>query len=767
LKKNKCQAMKNYILYLLFCLLPAVYAHAGGLMVVAPEGSNWQPPILAEPEIWPPRRPIPPPPDFTPFQLEVKSEKAAVQIDGQTALTAIDQVFYNPSGMRLEGYFLFPVPTAGVIANFSMFINGKEVNAELLDAKKARQIYEDIVRQMRDPALLEYSKCDLFKVRVFPIEPHADLRIKISYSEILTREDGTTEYVYPLNTDKHAAKPVQNLSLDIELHSAENLKSVYCPTHEAEIVRKGDHDARIGYEAKDVKPNSDFKLYFGTGKTEIGVSGLSYKNNREDGFFLLSISPGLEEENAPVVAKDITFVLDVSGSMAGEKLNKAKEALAFCVNNLNANDRFNLVRFSTEARTLFDDLETASKTNVQEALQFIDDLKPIGGTNIDEALEKALSAKTRSDRPYFVVFITDGKPTVGITEEDALLKKVKQTNTANIRIFTFGIGEDLNTHLLDKITEATRAFRSYILPSEDIEVKISNFYTKISSPALTDVKLSFSRNFSVYEVYPQNLGDLFRGSSLTVMGRYKPYGNEKATVNLEGKVNGQPKRYTYDLTFTNSDTKSEFIPPLWAARAIGYYLDQIRLHGEDKELVTQVVDLAKKYGIVTPYTSYLIMEDEEQWVRPPRPTDPPRPIPRPMPFEKNSTGMNDYSEMKQREGAGSVRSSTEVQGLSKAENIDQTRQGQDRMNLPDDGTGNNMVANQYRNIQGRAVYQTNANAWIDSEVYNQTSAKTNRVQFASKEYFELLKNYPEVSDFLSLGRNVQFYHKGNVYEIYE
>ncbi len=760
--------MKNILVLLMGCLLSSIALQAGGLMVVAPEGSNWQPTVITSPDILPRPRPMPPPPDFTPFQLEVKSEKAEVKIDGQTALTAIDQVFYNPSGNRLEGYFLFPIPTAGVIANFSMFINGKETHAELLDAKKARQIYEDIVRSMRDPALLEYSKHDLFKVRVFPIEPRSELRIKISYSEILTREDGTTTYIYPLNNSKHAAKPLQNLSLDIDLKTDEDLKSIYCPTHDAEIIRKGSQAARIGYEAKNVQPNTDFKLYFSAAKEGIGVTTLSYKNSREDGFFLLNINPGMEDKTEQVIAKDISFVLDVSGSMAGDKLNKAKEALAFCVNNLNSDDRFNVVRFSTEARSLFDELEPANKMNVADALKFIENLKPIGGTNIDEALEKALKVKTQSNRPYFIVFITDGKPTVGVTEEDELVKKVKLANTSNTRIFTFGIGEDLNTHLLDKITEATRAYRSYILPSEDIEVKISNFYTKISSPVLTDLQISFGRNLSAYEIYPKDLGDLFKGTSLTVMGRYKLIANEKSSVTIKGKVNGETRQFTYDIPLPDNHTDNEFIPPLWAARSVGYLLDQIRLHGEDKELVEQVVELAKKYGIVTPYTSYLILEDDAQTIRPPQPGDPmPHLRPSPKSFQ-NGSSRKEYSDMQESEGAGSVRSSQEVQSLSKADNIDQTRQGQSRMNnQATDSDQNNTLANQYRNIQGRAVYQTEQNQWIDSEVYNQSKTKVTRIQFASKEYFELLKNQPETAEFLALGRNVQFLNKGTVYDVYE
>lgn len=720
----------------------------------------------------PPIEPRRPPMPVNPFPLEVKSEKVEINIEGQAAKTSIDQTFYNPDNRQLEGYFLFPIPKDATLNNFSMYINGKETAAELLDADKARKIYEDIVRQLRDPALLEYSQQGLFKVRIFPIEPRSETRIKIAYSQLLDQDDGTVEYVYPLNTEKYSAKPLQNLSLVVNMEADNDLKTIYSPTHEVEIIRKGAKQAKIGFEASEVKPNVDFKLYFNTDNQAIGASVLSFKPNKKDGFFLLTFHPGIAEQEQEIAEKDITFVLDVSGSMSGEKLEKAKESLLFCVNNLNKGDHFNIVRFSTEARSLFDDLQEANKDNVLEARTFIEGLKAVGGTNIDEALEKALSAKSREDRPYMVVFITDGKPTIGVTEEDELVKKLTAYNSENTRIFTFGIGEDINTHLLDKITEHTKAFRSYILPDEDIEVKISNFYTKVSSPVLTDLKLGFSRNVNVFQTYPKDLPDLFKGSSVTVLGRYDNKGSDNVSVMLSGKVNGQSKSFKYDASLPN-DTyeKHDFIPPLWASRAVGYLLDQIRLHGNDKELVEEVVTLAKEYGIVTPYTSYLILEDEEMR-RGTTGRASPRPIEQPDFWERNSnmdSAEEEYGAMKRKEGANSVRSSQEIQSLNKASNIGQTKQGQSRMYKGTSKDDNEDIANQYRNIQGRAVYQNQGNSWIDAEVLSpkNQNAKRQRIAFASEEYFDLLKKTPKVSEFLSLGNNVVFYWEGVVYEVFE
>ena len=181
-----------------------------------------------------------------------------------------------------------------------------------------------------------------------------------------------------------------------------------------------------------------------------------------------------------------------------------------------------------------------------------------------------------------------------------------------IRIFTFGIGNEINTHLLDKITEMTRAYRTYISPEEDIEVKVSNFYTKVQSPVFTDLKLEFSPNIKVSKIYPIELPDLFKGSSISIFGRYR--GSGKTKIILKGKMRDKIQKFVFDSksgfkSISSPDSeKNDFIPPLWAARRIGYLLDQIRLHGKSKELIDEITELARTYGIITPYTSYLIVE---------------------------------------------------------------------------------------------------------------------------------------------------------------
>ncbi len=732
--------------------------------------------------IWPPRpRPIPPPrPMPTPFPLEVSYHRVKVDINDQVAVTAIDQEFYNPTHWRLEGYYLFPMPKNAVIKKFSMYVDGKEMEAELLDAKKARKIYEDIVRKQRDPALLEYVGQGVFKARIFPIEPRSTKRVKISYSELLTKDNRTVEYLYPLNTEKFSAKPLKDVSVHVKVNTSEKIKNIYCPTHEVEIVRKGDFRAVVGYEEKHVKPDIDFKLYYSTDNKKLGFSLLSYKKDKdEDGYFFLGLSPGIDTRDEDIDEKDITFVLDVSGSMAGAKLKQAKKALLFCVENLNKGDRFEIIRFSTEAEALFQGFSTVKEKNLDRAREFIKNLRAIGGTNIDEALHLALKMEQRKGRPYMIIFLTDGKPTIGVTDEGQLVKKIKtdveENGVSKPRIFTFGIGNDINTHLLDKITELTRAYRTYISPEEDIEIKVSNFYTNVQSPIMTDIKLTFGEGIRVSKTYPVHLPDLFKGSSITLLGRYR--GDGDADVVLTGKIKNREKTIKFQaengfISANDKDSeKNDFIPSLWAARRVGYLLDQIRLHGSDKELVEEITQLARAYGIITPYTSYLIVEDERENVRRKRIREEDQTLGYDIAKKQREHLEREYRNLDMKSGAPSVQASKEVQGLNIASNYAQTRQGGGRLNFRDKEGSIRNLTQQVKNIQGRAVYNI-GKFWIDSHIQSQklqkqVTQKVNRIRFASDEYFELLKKEPLSAQFLALGQNIRFVLNNEIYEIYE
>ncbi len=750
---------------------------------------------------FPPHRPPMPPPHYIFAPLEVVFHKVDVDITGQKAVTRVEQEFFNPNNANLEGEYIFPIPKGAHLDKFTMRIGDKDMEAELLDAAKARAIYEDIVRRQKDPALLEYTGRAAFRVRIFPIEPHSRKKVTLAYTELLKVDGGLATYLYPLNTEKFSAQPLKTVAMRVTIHQDAPIKALYSPSHSVDIRRDGEKRAVVGWEASNTRPDTDFQLLYSTADTEVGVHLLTHKKAGEDGWFLLLASPGADVmKSKDVNPKDVVFVLDTSGSMAGKKLEQAKKALTFCVENLNDVDRFEIVRFSTESEPFFEKLTDATRANRDKANDFIKGLRPIGGTAISDALDRALKMKAPgAARPFMVVFLTDGKPTIGETDEERLVAQVARDQSAATRIFCFGIGTDINTHLLDKIAERTRAASQYVLPEEDLEVKVSNFFTKIKEPLLTNLKLEFPAGVRVTKLYPNPLPDLFRGDQLVLAGRYS--GDGEGDLVLDGTLNGQPKRMTQRVKFLTQESGNEFIAQLWALRRVGWLLDEVRLRGENKELRDEVVDLARRYAIVTPYTSYLIVEDEAR---------------RGVPVASRSFQMLDrdaeaqsfyrksWGDMREKkDGYDGALAGRGNQSLKAAEApavaLDKARSetlgGVIAGNsAPADASAASAISaggyagkpapklrgsagevqtklaaveQQTRWVNGKTFAQNGAN-WSDTDVQSmKADAKRNRVQFASKDYFDLLTSKPESAQWLALGRNVQFTIGAELYEVYE
>jgi Ca-activated chloride channel family protein len=795
--------MKRCLLFgFLAALLLAMFPAQGAGLIIVDE-SHW----LPVPPRWPPRPPVPPepprplpPPAWRPHTfapLEVSSCKLTGKIQDQVAVTTIDQEFYNPNNARLEGTFIFPVPKGAQLDHFAMEIDGKKAEAELLAADKARTIYEDIVRRAKDPALMEYSGRDLFKVRIFPIEPNAKKRITIRYTQLLKADSGLIAYQVPLNTAKYSSKPIKSVSVKLELESKRPLKSIYSPSHVVEIKRDGSNRAIVGYEASDVVPDTDLALFFAPEKDEVGISLLTHRVAGEDGYFLLLASPGMDVRENKLVKKDVVFVLDTSGSMAGKKLEQAKKAMLFCVENLNEGDRFELVRFSTEVEPLFNELVLADKPHRDKANDFINGLKPIGGTAIDDALKKALALKpAREGRPFLVIFLTDGLPTIGTTDEQQILDGVKKTGGGNVRVFCFGVGNDVNTHLLDNITELTRATSQYVLADEDLEVKLSNFYAKIKEPVLANPALKFTGDIRTTKLYPSALPDLFKGEQLVLVGRYSGKGQSAAVI--EGAVNGETRKFAMDVKFGEESHDNDFIPRLWATRRVGYLLDEIRLRGESSELKDEVTDLARKYGLVTPYTAYLILEDEARRGVPMAMQSMPRL--RQDGFAMDA--MKDLSDRYKAEQSGglAVNASRANQAFKMAGNSAEAQAAYADANRSLSysapvataapalvgsmgGRGGSMTvasgavidtdartAGQFAQngqfVNGRNFFQ-NGNQWVDSQVQQSQTARRVRLQFSSKEYFDFAATNSAARPWLAMGNNVQFVLQDTIYEVYE
>ncbi len=538
--------------------------------------------------------------------LTVKYHHVSVEIVNQVAKTSIDQVFINNHHRDIEGTYIFPLPEKAAISEFAMYIGDKRVEGEILDRDKARKIYEDIVRRLKDPALLEYVGRNMFRVRVYPIPAKGEKRIRLSYTEILEAESGLVQYVYPLNTEKFSYAPLEEVVISVDINSDLPLSTIYSSTHRVSVRKQGEGRARVSYEAKNIKPEKDFVLYYSLTSDEIGLSLMNWES-AESNYFMLLASPTYVSKEERILNKNLVFVLDSSGSMSGEKIVQAKEAARFVIDHLDKRDRFSIIDFDDGVDIFAEKLVPANTENREKALSFIDGIEDSGGTNINDALIRALKLITPGERPNYVLFLTDGLPTVGITDVADILKNISSANSYKTRIFVFGVGYDVSTELLDRISLKNRGSSMYVDENSNLEISLSNYYEKISSPLLSDLEIKFT-GIQVRDVYPQVLPDLFKGSQLALIGRYE--GSDPVTVILSGKVGKVKKSFALENRKLVKNSGYNFLPRLWAARRIGFLLEEIRLNGEKKELVDEIKKLGLKYGIVTPYTSFLVTEKE-------------------------------------------------------------------------------------------------------------------------------------------------------------
>jgi Ca-activated chloride channel family protein len=663
-------------------------------------------------------------PEVPPY-LSVKYHRVTVTIEDQVATTHVDQVFVNDSRHGLEGTYVFPLPEGATINDFAMWVDGERLAGEILPADEARRIYEDIVRHQRDPALLEYVGRNTFRARIFPIPPRSEKRVEIEYTQVLPLENGLVHYRYPLDTERFSPKPIEDVSIHVEIHSKEAIKAVYSPSHDVAVDRRGDHNATVGYEDYDVRPDVDFDLYYTVAQEDIGLNLLSYAGDRgEDGFFTMLLAPRVEVDSAQVVAKDVVLVLDTSGSMRGEKLAQAKRALAFVLKHLNDEDRFNVVTFSTGVRQFTRDL--VEVTDSGDALRWVERLEARGGTDINRAMLEALAQvdDAGGERPAIVIFLTDGLATEGEVETERILANVDDAAPENARIFTFGVGDDVNTILLDLMAREHRGASAYVRPGQSIEEEVSAFYAKVSTPLLSDIEVDFG-GVHVEDTYPYPLPDLFAGSQIVVVGRYREGG--PTTVTLRGIVNGQERTFTYeDATFSRVSREGDeraFIPRLWATRKVGYLLNQIRLHGESRELVEEIVELAVRYGIVTPYTSFLVEEDSRVFSEEGR----------------RQTVEKEYSVMATQEPAAPS---------GKAAVDEAEKKG--ALERSDTATG---ATGDVVKIVGDKAFLLRDGVWIDT-TYDAERMTPLKVGYLSDDYFRLITARPEWGAYLSIGERV-------------
>jgi Ca-activated chloride channel family protein len=392
--------------------------------------------------------------------------------------------------------------------------------------------------------------------------------------------------------------------------------------------------------------------------------------------------------------------------------------------------------------------------------EFVKKITPTGGTNINDALRAALRQFDSSDRPKMLVFMTDGLPTVGESNVEKIIANTKEIKVEDLRLFTFGVGYDVNTRLLDKLAAENFGAADYVEPKEDLEVKVSNFFTKVNSPVLTDLEMDFGA-VETDLLYPRKLTDIFKGTQLTLIGRYKNASDiENITLNLKGKTGKQIKTFNYaNLDFPMRAEKNDFLPRLWATRRVGWLMEQIRSNGEQKELRDEVVDLGTRYGIVTPYTSYLATDGSER--------------------ENNSTILrlqrdrasnNVVSDLPLNNRSAARRSNAKPDPLVGATTgkgaVEASKDAKQLQNLTTVRSDDDEVikTGMVKKVGAKTFYLEN-NMWIDSEFKEEAKLKEIKLTFASNEFFDLIAKETALAQFFALGEQVVVVWKGSIYRI--
>jgi Ca-activated chloride channel family protein len=710
------------LILILFSFITVDVAFADGIIIPDPP--------ICDPDPCPP---FPMPVE----QLVIRYHHVQVTIRDQVAVTHVDQVFFNPQEWQIEGTYIFPVPVDATVTNFILWIDGKPVEGKVLDADEARQTYENIVNSLRDPALLEYVGQGAVQARIFPIPPQGERRIELEYTQVLPADNALVRYVYPLNTEKFSLEPLEEVSVSVDIQSSVPLRAVYSPSHDVAISRESQTHVRVGYEATDELPSTDFALYYSLGETP-ALHLLTYRDAGDpvdpDGFFLMLLAPGINTTQE-YIEKDILLVLDRSGSMDGEKFRQAQAALSYILEHLNPGDRFNIIAFSTGIETYATSLRPADEAH--EALPWVNRLSAMGSTDINRALLEAASM-TNPERPVYLIFLTDGLPTEGVIESQQILENLSEEATNNLRLFAFGVGYDVDTYLLDSLAQEHHGTSTYVLPGEPLDEILSAFYARIGTPVLTNLSLDLG-DISTYDLYPDPLPDLFAGSQIVAVGRYRH--GDVTDITLSGYINDRlqtfefPEQVFVDDLRSASDGSSS-IPRLWATRKIGYLLNQVRLHGPEQETIDQIVRLSIRYGIVTPYTSYLVTEEMPLGVD-----------------QQARIADEQYEAMKALptapvSGQGAVERAAEEGALSSA----------DSASLPI------MEADEIVQIVGARTFVLADGIWTDT-AFDPDTMSTIKVQFLSEEYFDLVQAYPIIGDGFALGEHVITIAGDKAYEV--
>jgi Ca-activated chloride channel family protein len=654
--------------------------------------------------------------------FEVRYSTITAAIDGARATTTIEEQIAAPAATEVQAVCIVPLP-AGVVEKD---IVSSSPEMKYLGVEEARAMYETVARGAGTTKLLALAGRPALLARAFTLGTKSE--IHVVYSHAVAESKGLHAYACPVPETGLAASPVARLTIDVSVKNVRALRAMFSPTHEAEIERKGLFEAQVRVAADNWIGGGQFRLVYVADNAPLGLRMLAHREKGEPrGYFMLIGNPTGDPKGGIVIEKDVLFVLDTSGSMRGEKMEQARAAVEYCLKNLNPGDRFNIVTFGTKVASFRKALVTRTDEAVEAARVFIDEIVPVGRTNIDGALARGLAGTPRKGRPRIMIFLTDGTPTAGERVPEKIIGRATKGNTSGTRIFVMGVGHDVNAHLLDRLAEDTDGGSEYVGPEEEIDVKVAALYNRLSHPVLTSVKVAFG-DLMTTSVYPRKVPALFRGSGIMITGRYRGGGTH--TVTVTGSLAGEKKTHSCTAVFPEGASPAhEYVASLWASRKIGYLLQEIRLHGENTELIEEVVRLSRAFGIVTEYTSFIAAASED--------------LPAPKLAEEVTKRL--------------AKARAETSGrwaVNQAEN-DKALQGRmvaaQTANTYIDRQGRVQRADNIRQA-GRRVFYLRNGRWEDAEAKGDRKVK--KVKLFSKEYFELVRTNDEFREAQSVGADL-------------
>jgi Ca-activated chloride channel family protein len=545
--------------------------------------------------------------------LEVKEHDVQVTINNGVAVTKVTEIFRNTENRQVEALYTFPVPRGASVASFSMWINGKEMVGEVLEKKRAREIYDSYKQARRDPGLLEQVDYKTFEMRIFPIAPGAEQKVQISYYQELDFDHDWATYVYPLATATRKgvdARATGRFAFALDVKSTVPITSLDSPSHgEAfAIAKQSDSYFQASLESRGGSLAKDIVLACHLSRPHTGFDLITSRHDSEDGYFCLTLTAG-EDMAKTEDGMDYVFVLDVSGSMADDgKLLLSKDSIGAFIEELGGKDRFELMTFNVQPHLAFQQLRPATAETKQSAIAYLATQQARGGTVLNPALTTAYRYAD-SDRPLNVVLLSDG-----LTEQQERLTLLEliRTRPRNAKVFCIGVGNDVNRPLLEQLAQDAGGLSAFVSHGDNFTRQAQAFRRKLTRPVATDLQIDFG-GIKVSDLEPKMLPNLYHGAPVRIYGRYQ--GSGAAQVAVRGSLNGVELKQSASLDFPKQDLANPEIDRMWAWRRIDGLLKQADRTGSRNEVAAEIVRLGEGYSIATEYTSFLVLENDAEYQR--------------------------------------------------------------------------------------------------------------------------------------------------------